>query len=188
MPPTIPAVFLDRDGTLNVERNYLSDPAKLELFPGTGAALRRLQDAGFRLFIVTNQSGIGRGYYTEADMHRVNARLAERLAADGVRIGKTYFAPEAPEQPSRGRKPSPQFLLDARDEFGLDLARSYMVGDKLLDLECGWNAGVSASVLVRTGYGREAEAQLCAPHARLLVADDLAAAAAAILADQSQSA
>lgn len=183
-----PAVFLDRDGTLNVERHYLGDPTKLELFPHAGAALRRLQDAGFRLFIVTNQSGIGRGYYTEADMHRVNARLAERLAADGVRIEKIYFAPEAPEQPSRGRKPSPQFLLDARDEFGLDLARSYMVGDKRADLECGWNAGVRASVLVRTGYGREAEASPDPPRGRLLVADDLSAAAAMILADQAPGA
>lgn len=182
-PLTSRAVFLDRDGTLNVERNYLSDPAKLDLFPGTGSALGRLQDAGFRLFIVTNQSGIGRGYYTEADMHRVNARLAELLAADGVRIEKTYFAPEAPEQPSRGRKPSPQFLFDARDEFGLDLARSYMIGDKLIDLECGWNAGVRASVLVRTGYGREAEAALGRSGGRLLVAENLPAATDLILAD-----
>ncbi|MBI3413849.1 MAG: HAD family hydrolase [Verrucomicrobia bacterium] len=129
------AVFLDRDGTLNVDKNYLSDPAKLELFPGTGKALKRLQDAGFKLFIVTNQSGIGRGYYTLDDMHRVNERLLAELARDGVRIEKIYFSPEAPEEPSRGRKPSPQFLFDARDEFGLDLSRSYMVGDKLLDLE-----------------------------------------------------
>lgn len=182
------AVFLDRDGTLNVERNYLSDPAKLELFPGTGAALRRLQDAGFRLFIVTNQSGIGRGYYTEGDMHRVNARLTGLLAADDVRIERIYFAPEAPEQLSRGRKPSPQFLFDARDTYGLDLARSYIVGDKRIDLECGWNAGLRASVLVRTGYGREAEAALDTPRGRLLVADDLAAAAAAILAHQVRNA
>lgn len=180
------AVFLDRDGTLNIERNYLSDPAKLELFPGTGAALRRLQDAGFQLLVVTNQSGIGRGYYTAAEMHQVNARLAELLADDGVRLLKTYFAPEAPEQPSRGRKPSPQFLFDARDEFGLDLAQSYMVGDKLIDLECGWNAGVSASVLVRTGYGREAEAKLGVPHGRLLVADDLPAAARDIIAEATR--
>ncbi|MFN0068108.1 MAG: D-glycero-alpha-D-manno-heptose-1,7-bisphosphate 7-phosphatase [Limisphaerales bacterium] len=182
-PSAPPAVFLDRDGTLNVERNYLSDPAKLELFPGAGPALRRLQEAGFRLFIVTNQSGIGRGYYTEADMHRVNARLAELLSLDGVRIERIYFAAEAPEQPSRGRKPSPQFLLEARDEFGLELARSYMVGDKVIDLECGWNAGVRASVLVRTGYGREAEVKVVRPAGRLLVANDLGVAAALILSD-----
>ncbi|HXI53334.1 MAG TPA: HAD-IIIA family hydrolase, partial [Candidatus Saccharimonadales bacterium] len=103
------AVFLDRDGTINVDRNYLSDPAQLELIPGAAQALRRLGDAGFLLFIVTNQSGIGRGYYTLADMERVNARLCQMLVADGVRFEKIYFAPEAPEKPSRGRKPSPEF-------------------------------------------------------------------------------
>src|SRR5689334_14576185 len=147
------AVFLDRDGTLNEEKEYLSDPDRLVLFPGVGPALRQLQEAGFRLFVVTNQSGIGRGYYTLADMHRVNDRLRSMLAADGVEFDQIYFAPEAPDQPSRGRKPSPQFLWDARDQFGVDLSRSYMVGDKWIDLECGWNAGVARSLLVRTGYG-----------------------------------
>ncbi|MBI5775487.1 MAG: HAD family hydrolase [Verrucomicrobia bacterium] len=151
------AVFLDRDGTLIEEKVYLADPDKVVIFPGTGPALRRLMDAGFLLFIVTNQSGIGRGYYTLDDMHAVNARLGELLARDGVRFEKIYFAPEAPEQPSRGRKPSPQFLFDARDEFGVDLAQSYMIGDKLLDVECGGSAGVKQSILVRTGYGAEVE-------------------------------
>ena len=177
------AVFLDRDGTINVEREYLSDPAGLELFPGAGLALRRLMDAGFLLFIVTNQSGIGRGYYTLADMERVNARLCEELESEGVRFTKIYFAPEAPDLPSRGRKPSPQFLFDARDEFGLDLARSYVVGDKLIDLECGWNAGVKRSLLVRTGYGAQVEQQSADALHRAVVVDDLSAAAEWILKD-----
>ena len=176
-----PALFLDRDGTIITEREYLADPAGVALFPVTGAALRRLSDAGFKLVIVTNQSGIGRGYYTEADMHRVNARLLELLAADGVRIEKIYFAPESPEQPSRGRKPSPQFLFDARDELGVDLAASYMIGDKLIDLECGWNAGVKQSILVRTGYGAKLEQQSPEKLARAWVVDDLVKAAEKIL-------
>lgn len=175
------AVFLDRDGTINVDHNYLSDPAQLEIIPGSGPALRRLREAGFLLFVVTNQSGIGRGYYTLEDMHRVNERLCAELAKDGVRFEKIYFAPEAPEQPSRGRKPSPQFLFDARDEFAVDLAQSYMIGDKLIDLECGWNAGVKKSVLVRTGYGAEVERKNAGAVARALVADNLAAAAPMIL-------
>lgn len=175
------AIFLDRDGTLIEEREYLADPAGVALFPGAGAALRRLQDAGFALVIVTNQSGIGRGYHTEADLRRVNDRLGERLAADGVRVAKIYFAPEAPGQPSRGRKPSPQFLFDARDELGLDLAASYMIGDKLIDLECGWNAGVKRSVLVRTGYGATLEKQSPEALARAWVVDDVPAAAEKIL-------
>lgn len=175
------AVFFDRDGTLNAERHYLSDPDQVELLPGVGKALRRLQDAGFRLFIVTNQSGIGRGYFTEAQLHAVNDRLLARLAPEGVRFDGIYFAPEAPDQPGRGRKPSPEFLFDARDAFGLDLARSFMVGDKLIDLECGWNAGVRGSVLVRTGYGRETERTLPEQRGPLAVVDGLEAAAAWIL-------
>ena len=151
------AIFLDRDGTLIVEKNYLHRPEDVVIFPGAGAALKKLSDAGFKLFIVTNQSGIGRGYFTLADAESVNARVNTELARDGVRFEKTYIAPEAPDQPSRVRKPSPQFLFDARDEFNLNLAESFMVGDKLIDLECGWNAGVKKSILVRTGYGAGVE-------------------------------
>ena len=114
-------------------------------------------------------------------MHRVNARLLELLAADGVRIEKIYFAPEAQDQPSRGRKPNPQFLFDARDELGLDLASSYIIGDKLIDLECGWNAGVKQAILVRTGYGAKLEQQSSDKLDKAWVVDDLAAAASRIL-------
>jgi D-glycero-D-manno-heptose 1,7-bisphosphate phosphatase len=176
------AVFFDRDGTLIVERNYLKDPDKVDLFPGAGQALKRLQDHGFLLFIVTNQSGIGRGYYTVQDMEAVNERLLALLARDGVQIHHVYFAPEAPDQPSRGRKPSPQFLFEARDQFDLDLSRSYLVGDKLIDLECGWNAGVRMPLLVRTGYGSETAEKL-APGAKCLTCDHLQQAAEWILAD-----
>jgi D-glycero-D-manno-heptose 1,7-bisphosphate phosphatase len=181
------AVFLDRDGTLIEDKDYLSNPKQVVIFPGALEALQRLQGAGFKLFIVTNQSGIGRGYYALEDMHRVNARLLDELDARGVRVEKIYFAPEAPAQPSRGRKPSPQFLFDARDEFGLDLAHSYMIGDKLSDLECGWNAGVKASILVRTGHG-DAPAHEWADKIRAaVVVDDLPAAAKWILdADQAR--
>src|SRR3954471_24946298 len=151
------AVFLDRDGTLIAEKNYLSKVEDVAIFPGAVAALKRLQDAGFRLFIISNQSGVGRGYFTLADVERVNRHLCDEFAREGVRFEKIYVAPEAPDQPSRGRKPSPQFLFDARDEFQLDLAHSYVIGDKLIDLECGWNAGVRKTLLVRTGYGAELE-------------------------------
>jgi D-glycero-D-manno-heptose 1,7-bisphosphate phosphatase len=178
------AIFLDRDGTLIVEKNYLSNPAQVELLPGVAQALKRLQDAGFKLFIVTNQSGIGRGYYTLEDMHRVHNRLRAVLARDGVKIDKIYFAPEAPDLPSRGRKPSPQFLFDARDEFAVDLSRSHLIGDKLIDLECGWNAGVKACLLVRTGYGAEVERTAGEKLNRAVIVDDLAAAADWILRRQ----
>src|SRR6266404_187069 len=99
-----PAVFLDRDGTLIEERNYLSRPEDVAIFPGVGPALKRLRDIGFKLFIVSNQSGVGRGYFTLSDVERVNQRLLDDLASDGVRFEKIYIAPEAPNTPSRGRK------------------------------------------------------------------------------------
>lgn len=175
------AVFLDRDGTLIVEKNYLHKPEEVEIFPGAGAALKKLCDAGFTLVMVTNQSGIGRGYYTMADAERVNARVCDLLAAEGARIVKCYIAPEPPDKPSRGRKPSPQFLFDARDEFGLNLAESFMVGDKFIDLECGWNAGVKKSILVRTGYGAEVERSAAGKFASAVIVDDLNGAADWIL-------
>ena len=111
----------------------------------------------------------------------MNEHLARELARDGVRFEKIYIAPEAPDQPSRGRKPSPQFLFDARDEFNLNLAESFMVGDKLIDLECGWNAGIKKSILVRTGYGAELEREEPDKLTRAAVVDDLSGAADWIL-------
>lgn len=176
-----PAVFLDRDGTIIEDRDYLSRPEEVVVFPGAAAALKELQDAEFRLFIVSNQSGVGRGYFSLADVEAVNRHLASELAKTGVQFQKIYIAPEAPDQPSRGRKPSPQFLFDARDEFGVELGRSYMIGDKLIDLECGWNAGVKQSVLVRTGYGAKLEKASPEKLDRALVVDNLIAAAHWIL-------
>lgn len=179
------AVFLDRDGTLVEECEYLSQPERVVVIPGTGPALKALMDAQFLLFIVTNQSGIGRGYYTIEDMNRVNARICEELAGDGVRFEHIYFSPEAPDQAGRGRKPSPQFLWDARDAFGIDLAGSFMIGDKRSDLECGWNAGVQASILVRTGYGGALEMSDPSLAGRAWVVEDVAEAAHRILNEPS---
>ena len=123
---------------------------------------------------------MGRGYFTLAEVEKVNQYLLGNLAR-GARFEKIYIAPEAPEAPSRGRKPSPQFLLDARDEFGVDLAQSYMIGDKLIDLECGWNAGVKKCLLVRTGYGAELERASADKLGGAAVVDDLSAAAQWIL-------
>lgn len=178
------AVFLDRDGTLIEEKEYLSRPEQVVIYPGAATGLKQLQDAGFKLFIVTNQSGVGRGYFTLDDVLKVHSHLTNELAKSGVCFEKIYIAPEHPDSPSRGRKPSPQFLFDARDEFGVDLTRSYMIGDKLIDLQCGSNAGIKASFLVRTGYGREVEKKHAASFSSdWTVVDDLNAAAARILRD-----
>jgi D-glycero-D-manno-heptose 1,7-bisphosphate phosphatase len=175
------AIFLDRDGTLIAEKNYLCRAEDVEIFPGAGRALKKLADAGFKLFIVSNQSGVGRGYFTLAEVEQVNQHLRAELARDGIRFEKIYIAPEAPGQPSRGRKPSPQFLFDARHEYNLNLAESFIVGDKLIDLECGWNAGVKKSILVRTGYGAETERAAAGKFASAMIVDDLNGAAEWIL-------
>lgn len=179
------AIFLDRDGTLIVDKDYLHKPEEVEFFPGAIRALRSAADAGFELVMVTNQSGVGRGYFTMANVERVHAFINAELAAHGVKLVKTYVAPEAPSAPSRGRKPSPQFLFDARDEFGIDLASSYMIGDKLIDLECGWNAGVSKSILVRTGYGRGTEQKQSSEIRDAVVVDGLPEAIEWILRDRT---
>ena len=176
------AIFLDRDGTIIVEKNYLRRPEDVVVFPGAAVALGRLEAAGFKLFLVSNQSGVGRGYFTMEDVGRVNGRLAEELGREGAHFTRVYIAPEVPGEPSRGRKPSPQFLFDARDEFGLELVESYLIGDKFIDLECGWNAGVKKCLLVRTGYGAAVERESGAELARAVVIDDLPAAADWILA------
>ena len=177
------AVFLDRDGTIIEDKHYLHRPEQVAILPGAAAALKRLRAGGLKLFIVSNQSGVGRGYFTLADVEKVNQRLRSELAREGVYFEKIYVAPEAPDQPLQGRKPSPQFLFDARDEFGIDLAESYMIGDKMIDLECGWNAGVERCLLVRTGSGLETEREGAGKLRSAVVVDDLAAAADWILAE-----
>ena len=182
-----PAIFLDRDGTIIEDRNYISQPEEVVILPGAVAALEKLHKADLKLFIVSNQSGVGRGYFSIAEVQKVNEHICQEFSRKGVKFEKIYIAPEAPDVPSRGRKPSPQFLFDARDEFGINLAQSYMIGDKWIDLQCGWNAGVSKSILVRTGYGAQLERDHPEQLGAALVVDDLMAATAWILDQMEQT-
>jgi D-glycero-D-manno-heptose 1,7-bisphosphate phosphatase len=129
-------VFLDRDGTLIVDRHYLADPAGVELTPGAGAAVRRLNHAGFVAVLVTNQSGIGRGRFDEAAYHAVHRRLEEQLAAEGARLDAPYFCPLAPDapDPERMRKPGAGMFRRAIRELDLDPAASWFVGDRMRDV------------------------------------------------------
>jgi D-glycero-D-manno-heptose 1,7-bisphosphate phosphatase len=179
-----PAIFLDRDGTIIEEKNYISRPQEVVILPAAVSGLQELQAAGFKLFIVSNQSGVGRGYFSLADVDKVNEHIRQEFGHKGVKFEKIYIAPEAPETPSRGRKPSPQFLFDARDEFGIDLAQSYMIGDKMIDLECGWNAAVKKSILVRTGYGAQVEREFADKLSMTTIVNDLSAAATWIRAQK----
>lgn len=144
------ALFLDRDGTLIIDKVYLADPAGVELVPGAAAALRRARELGYLLFLFTNQSGIGRGYHTIDDTHRVNARLEELLGLPRPVFDDICIAPEAPDQPPVYRKPSPRFILETIARRGLDPAQCYMVGDSASDHQAALNAGIRP-ILVRTG-------------------------------------
>jgi D-glycero-D-manno-heptose 1,7-bisphosphate phosphatase len=146
-----PAVFLDRDGTLMEDVDYCSDPKDVHVFEGASRALRSLKDGGYRLFVITNQSGIGRGYFSEVDYRRVEAEVL-RQVGDGV-VAATYFCPDTPDTGCSCRKPSPALVLQAAREHRLDLANSYFIGDKAIDVQCGRNAGVR-TILVQTGYGK----------------------------------
>ncbi len=149
------AVFLDRDGTINEEVQYLHDPHQLRLLPGARVAIRLLNQAGVPAILVTNQAGIGRGYYSEAAMSELHRELARRLAAQGAHLDATYHCPHHPDQECACRKPQPGMLVQAAEEHGIDLQRSFVVGDKVSDLEAGWRAGCR-TVLVLTGYGVQA--------------------------------
>lgn len=146
------AVFFDRDGTLMEDAQYCGDPAKVRLYPGVPEALDRLKQAGFRTFIVTNQSGIGRGLITEAQYHAVQEEMLRQIGEG--RIDASYFCADAPGIPSTRRKPEIGMVLEAAADFDLDLAASYFIGDKAADVECGRRAGMR-TILVLTGYGAE---------------------------------
>jgi D-glycero-D-manno-heptose 1,7-bisphosphate phosphatase len=142
------AVFLDRDGTIMHDTPYCSDPKQVHVFENVPAALRQLKAKGYKLIIITNQSGIGRGFFTVEQYHAVAAELLRQLG-DGV-IDATYFCPDRPEQQSQFRKPAPGMILQAAREHHVDLTRSFFVGDKEIDAECGHNASVR-TIRVRTG-------------------------------------
>lgn len=174
-----PAVFMDRDGTIIVERSYLADPEGVSLVPGVTSALADLRAAGLALVIVTNQSGIARGLYSQADYDAVAARLEAVLAEAGTPVDGTEHCPHHPDVtgPCDCRKPATGMHRRAAAALGLDLTRSYFVGDKVTDVLPARELG-GQGVLVRTGYGREHERSV--PEGTRVV-DDLRAAADLIL-------
>jgi D-glycero-D-manno-heptose 1,7-bisphosphate phosphatase len=157
------AVFLDRDGTLNVEKGYIREVGAIELIPGAAGAVRRLNDAGIPAIVVTNQTGAARGYYTEEHILALHNKLRELLKKEGgARIDAVYYCPHyesgiVPQytMACTCRKPAPGMILQAKKEFPhIDLPGSFVVGDKATDIECARNAGCRG-ILVRTGYGEE---------------------------------
>jgi D-glycero-D-manno-heptose 1,7-bisphosphate phosphatase len=155
------AVFLDRDGTVVEERDYLRDPADVHLVPGAAEAIGRLRDAGLAVVLVTNQSGIARGLYGEADFRAVQDRLVALLREANAAVDATYHCSHHPDftGPCECRKPGPGMYLAAARDLALAPERSWFVGDKLTDVEAASRFG-GRGILVRTGYGREAEARV----------------------------
>ena len=172
------AVFADRDGTIIEDRHYIADPARVTLIPGATDALVRLREMGFALVVVTNQSGIGRGLYTQADYHRVAAEVARQLADAGVVMDGTYFCPDGPggSPDTTCRKPSPVMYRRAAADLGLATTGSYYIGDKQSDVLPAQTLG-GTGILVRTGHGAAEEGRVAES---FHVVDDLAAAAALI--------
>jgi D-glycero-D-manno-heptose 1,7-bisphosphate phosphatase len=149
-----PTVFLDRDGVLIVDRHYLSDPDKVALIPGTSSALLDLKSAGFRLVGVSNQSGIGRKYFSLDDFKGVMDKMDALLAAEGVALDGFYFCPHAPEETCQCRKPLAGLLLETGEKFQWDTGKSWVIGDKLSDIQLGRNNGMGG-ILVATGHGQK---------------------------------
>lgn len=160
------AVFLDRDGTINEEVDFVRTPDELVLIPGAGDAVRRINKAGLVTCVISNQSGVARGFYTEADLAGIHAKFERDLAVAGGRIDRIYYCPH---HPTRGvppydvvcecRKPAPGMLRQGAREFDVDLTRSFVVGDRDVDIQVARSVGAYA-VLVLTGYGRKTREEI----------------------------
>lgn len=154
--PMTRLVLIDRDGTLNVNKHYLSDPAQLELIPRAAEALKVLHRLGLINVVITNQSAIGRGFFGEKRLAEIHEKLAELLAAEDAKIDAVYFCPHTPDDGCNCRKPLPQMAFQAAADFSANLEKSFVVGDNECDIELGANIGAT-TILVRTGHGLKTE-------------------------------
>ena len=176
-PKMAPAVFLDRDGTINKEMGYLQDPAEFELLPNAPEGMKRFREMGYRIVVVTNQNGIGLGYFTRRDFYKVNSAMFRALRPHGVVIDRIYFCPHGFGEECDCRKPNTALLEQARKDLNLDVAHSIVIGDRTLDMELARRAGMTG-ILVKTGAGG-GDKEFDAPPA--YVAEDLLDAARWVL-------
>lgn len=178
------ALFLDRDGTINVDPGYLSRPEQLALLPGAAGAIRRARDRGYVIAVVSNQSGVGRGLIAPEALPQIHERLNELLLAEaGASVDFFACCTHHPSDECSCRKPLPRLVYEAQAHLGVDLAQSAFIGDRLTDIRTGKTAPVGRTILVRTGEGREQESRMYVPEDRPdHVAEDLAAAVDWLLA------
>lgn len=159
---------MDRDGVIIEEKNYLSDARKIKILQKVPQAIKLLNQNNFLVIIISNQSGVGRGFFTKEKVEKINTRLINLLSKKGAKIDKVYFCPHTEEDKCQCRKPAPQMIYNAVKEFNIDLKKSYVIGDKPCDIEVGKKCKCK-TILVRTGYGQKYESQLSPDY----VADNL---------------
>ncbi len=170
--PSFAAVFIDRDGTINEDVDYLNKVDELRLISGAGAAVKRINQAGLKAVVITNQSAIARGYLSEEGLLAIHEKLVRLLAVDGARLDGVYYCPHHPDDGCNCRKPASGMVLAAAKDLDVDLKKSYIIGDKISDIQLGYNLGLT-SILVMTGYGR-GQKELLSPRIRPdFIADDL---------------
>jgi len=177
------AVFLDRDGTVNEEVHYLSDSKDLKLLPRVAEAIKMFNDAEYKVIIITNQSAIAKGFLTIEKLNEIHEKLLTLLNKKGAKIDAIYYCPHHPNEGCMCRKPKPGLLLKASKEHNIDLNRSYMVGDKLTDIEAGKRAGCK-TILVKTGYGKEEIIKINTDNCPDFITDNLYEAAKIIISDR----
>ncbi|NQT27452.1 HAD-IIIA family hydrolase [candidate division KSB1 bacterium] len=177
------AAFLDRDGTINKEVHYLHEPDKYELYPNSAEGIKKFQDMGYKIIVITNQPGIGMGYFSKEDFYRVNREMLKQLSQFGILVDKIYFCPHSKSEQCDCRKPGQALIQRGKDELNLDLSRSVIIGDKTGDMETGKQAGMK-TILVRTGFKGEDGEFPGEPDAW---ADDLLMAAEIILSLERRS-
>ena len=168
-------VILDRDGTIVIDRNYLSDAAGLEFLPGAAEGLRAMHEQGYRLIVITNQSGVGRGLFSLQSLEQMNLRLQEMFQSSGARLERIYFCPHRPDEHCQCRKPNTQLLKDAAAELGFEPSRAVVIGDQDSDVEFGKRAG-AVTILVAAGNSTTAPAANAADY----IVRDLQQAAAVL--------
>lgn len=183
----VPAIFMDRDGTVSEEVGYMYDAGLFRLFPWTGEAIQKINQSGMKSVLITNQSGVGRGYFTESTLQQVHAVLQRGLEQWEARLDAIYYCPHAPETDCECRKPKPGMILRAAQDLDIDLPRSFMIGDRYLDVRAAEAAGIR-SILVRSGDGASEVAKYSGQPVPqpTFVADNLLHAVNAILSGQVQ--
>jgi histidinol-phosphate phosphatase family protein len=155
----MPAIFLDRDGTVIFDKNYLSSPEQVKLYSYAADSINKLYAAGFKVIIVTNQSGVARGIFTEEELQKIHERLVSLLKKAGAKIDAIYYCPHIDEDFCSCRKPKPGMVLKAAKDFNIDLKKSYTIGDTVRDYLLGYNTG-GKGILVLTGHGKKQQVKI----------------------------